>query len=269
MRSVFSAGLLDGFLQQQFNPFDFYIGVSGGAGNLVAYLSGRIGLSLELFLQVAQRREFISYRRFLGGGDLVDINWLVDFVFSFGELPLQRISCAKRPLFITVTDVDSGEADFISASAANLQTALAASMSLPLLSRKFPVIDGRPRTDGGVAANIPVAEAIARGAEKIMVVRSRPDSYIKRDTLGHRLIRWRLRRHRQLVETMRQRPQLHRETVALMQAPPANIEIVDICPPEDFSAGRFTRNIADIRQGYRAGLDAAEDAASRWAGCRR
>ena len=36
MRSVFSAGLLDGFLARQFNPFDFYIGVSAGAYNLAA-----------------------------------------------------------------------------------------------------------------------------------------------------------------------------------------------------------------------------------------
>jgi len=40
MRSVFSAGLLDGFLQRQFNPFDFCIGVSAGASNLAIFLSG-------------------------------------------------------------------------------------------------------------------------------------------------------------------------------------------------------------------------------------
>ena len=46
MRSVFSAGLLDGLLQQRFNPFDFYIGVSAGAYNIVVYLVGKSGLSL-------------------------------------------------------------------------------------------------------------------------------------------------------------------------------------------------------------------------------
>jgi len=31
MRSIFSAGLLDGFIEKQFNPFDINIGVSAGA----------------------------------------------------------------------------------------------------------------------------------------------------------------------------------------------------------------------------------------------
>jgi len=39
LRGVFSTGLLDGFLESQFNPFDFYIGVSSGASNLAAYLA--------------------------------------------------------------------------------------------------------------------------------------------------------------------------------------------------------------------------------------
>lgn len=38
MRSIFSAGLLDRFLQEGLNPFDFYIGVSAGAMNLAAFL---------------------------------------------------------------------------------------------------------------------------------------------------------------------------------------------------------------------------------------
>jgi len=47
MRSIFSAGLLDGFLAQGFNPFDAYVGVSAGAYNLAVYLAGRCGLEVD------------------------------------------------------------------------------------------------------------------------------------------------------------------------------------------------------------------------------
>ena len=47
MRSVFSAGLLDGFLYKKFNPFDFYIGVSAGAYNLITYLAEMPGISIN------------------------------------------------------------------------------------------------------------------------------------------------------------------------------------------------------------------------------
>ena len=41
LRSVFSAGVLDAFNILQFNPFDYYAGVSGGAMSLSYFLSGQ------------------------------------------------------------------------------------------------------------------------------------------------------------------------------------------------------------------------------------
>jgi len=63
MRSVFSAGLLDGFLQHRFDPFDGYLGVSAGASNLAFFLAGRSGNSLHWFLKAAESRECISRTR--------------------------------------------------------------------------------------------------------------------------------------------------------------------------------------------------------------
>ncbi|WP_211210727.1 patatin-like phospholipase family protein [Hahella ganghwensis] len=39
MRGVLASGILDEFIHQSFNPFDMYLGVSAGAGNLAAYLA--------------------------------------------------------------------------------------------------------------------------------------------------------------------------------------------------------------------------------------
>ena len=38
MRGIFAAGVLDEFLQEKFNPFDLFIGVSAGAVTLASYL---------------------------------------------------------------------------------------------------------------------------------------------------------------------------------------------------------------------------------------
>ncbi|MFA0196886.1 patatin-like phospholipase family protein, partial [Vibrio artabrorum] len=39
MRGIFAAGVLDAFMQDDFLPYDFAIGVSAGASNLIGYLS--------------------------------------------------------------------------------------------------------------------------------------------------------------------------------------------------------------------------------------
>lgn len=52
MRSVFSAGLLDGFLEKSFNPFDRYYGVSAGVSNLAAFLAEQKGRSLNIYTNI-------------------------------------------------------------------------------------------------------------------------------------------------------------------------------------------------------------------------
>ena len=263
MRSVFSAGLLDGFLQRGFDPFDGYIGVSAGAGNLAGFLAGAEGKSLELFLGMSGRSGFISPLRFLGGGHLLDLQRLFDAVAGSG-LDIPGIYRHGRPLLVGATDVATGRPVYLDTTADNLMDALMASMALPLMVRELPVIGGRLMADGGMADAIPVREAMRRGAESIMVVRSRPAGYVKRDTPGHRYIRWRLRRHPQLRRAMAGRVQRHADTLALLHRPPAGVRIVDVSPPAVFRMGRFATRREQLLEGYRAGLAMAPDAIAAW-----
>ena len=43
-KSAFSAGVLDSFIINNFDPFDIYVGVSGGAMNLTSYILMKIYL---------------------------------------------------------------------------------------------------------------------------------------------------------------------------------------------------------------------------------
>lgn len=264
MRSVFSAGVLDGFLSQDFNPFDFYIGVSAGAANLLAFVSGEQGRSLRLFLDFALRKEFISYSRFMRGGHLMDLDWLAQAVFSASELKLQIPPGQQRPIFAGVTDVATGNPVYLQITQRNCRSVIKASVALPVCYRGFPELDGRPMADGGIGQGIPIAEAIRMGAKKIMVVRSRHKYYMKKDTLAHKLIRAKMKAYPALSAAMAQRVQLHQENLALLHNPPPGIRIVEVCPPRQFCIGRFNRNRSGLMNGYRTGFSAAPDAIDEW-----
>lgn len=49
MRGAFTSGVLDAFLQQQFNPFDLCVGVSSGSTNVANYLAAQEGRTLHIF----------------------------------------------------------------------------------------------------------------------------------------------------------------------------------------------------------------------------
>lgn len=265
MRSVFSAGLLDGFLEQQFNPFDFYIGVSAGASNLVAFLAGTPGKSLQIFQEFALHKKFISYSRFVRGGHLIDLDWLEEMIYADSHLDLQAVYRHAKPLYVCVTDVATGKPVYVNTTADNLRKVIKASTALPVFYRGFPEIDGRPMTDGGVGEGIPLAEAIRLGAKQIMVVRSRPRPYMKKDTLGHKYVRWKTKKHPLLAATMRERVTIHRNSIALIRNPPPGVNLVEICPPKNFSIGRFNRRRKHILKGYQMGFNAAKGAIEQWA----
>ena len=265
MRSVFSAGLLDEFLEQGFNPFQLAIGVSAGAANLSAYLAGAHGRSLRVFRDYALRPECINYLRFVRGGHLIDLDWLWEICAVEVPLDNHRVFANGQSLLVCLTDVCTGKAVYQRANAGNLEQVIKASSALPLMYREFPHVDGRPMADGGVADSIPVQKALDMGASRIMVVRSRPRQFRKRDQLVHKLVRRRLRQHYPaLFNSMQERIKRHHDAIRLIRRPPPGIQVVEVCPPEDFTVGRLCRDRQKLLRGYRQGQAEARHAIRQW-----
>lgn len=264
LRGVFSTGLLDGFLEADFNPFDLYIGVSAGASNLAAYLAGMKGRNGRIYRDYSLRPEFIDFGRFLRGGHLLDLDWLWEITIREIRLDLATIYAWRKPFIVVLTDVLTGKAIYRQTAAEDLEHTLKASSAIPLLYRRYPEVDGRPSTDGGITDAIPVGEAIRRGAHRIMVVRSRPRDYVKRSGISDRLLIRHARSRPPLGEAMKRRAALYNESVALIRKPPAGVEIIEVCPPGDFRVSRLSRDRRVLDEGYEQGLREAGEAIRRW-----
>lgn len=264
MRSVFSAGLLDGFIGSNFDPFDFYIGVSAGAYNLASYLNHAPATSLRIFEQFATNKNFINFWRFLRGGHLIDLDWLERYAFDSQLIDPYAVCRSGKPFYVGLTDVATGEPVYMQATPENIQSVIKASTALPWFYRNFPQIDGRLMTDGGVSDGIPVVEALRLGATKIMVVRARHKHYMKKDTLFHKCMRRKMQHYPQLYETLSRRVMIHQNTIAQLRNPPPGVSIVEICPPEHFTLGRFSRQRHRLREGYQLGVEASSEAIAQW-----
>jgi predicted patatin/cPLA2 family phospholipase len=264
LRGVFSTGLLDGFLEARFNPFDLFIGVSSGASNLAAYLAGMIGRNRTIYLDYSLRSDFISFPKFLSGGHLLDLDWLWDITIREIRLDLATIYSRAKPFVVVLTDAHTGEAHYKLTGAHDLEHVLKASSAMPLLYRAYPEVDGRPMTDGGVADSIPVGEAIHRGARRIMVIRSRHRDYMKRQGMPERFMRWHVRHFPLLQEAMAKRVERYNESVALIRKPPAGLSIIEICPPESFRVSRLSQDRMILQEGYEQGRALAAEAIARW-----
>lgn len=264
MRGIFSTGVLDGFLAAGFNPFDLFMGVSSGAGNIAAYLAEMQERNFKIYTDYSLRPEFINMKRFLSGGHLMDLDWLWEITIREIRLDLSTIFSKGKSFIVCLTDVTTGKAVYRHTDAANLESALKASSALPIIYRTFPRLQGQPFADGGIADPIPVQEAVNRGARKIMVIRSRPETYRKKEHLSQALVLWKLKAYPRLKTAMAKRVRNYNKAVSLIRNPPPGISIAEICPPDDFKPGRLSRSRATLADGYRQGRHMADSAIQAW-----
>ncbi len=264
MRGIFAAGVLDQFMEVDFNPFITVLGVSAGAINAAAYLAKQKGRNFKVFTDYSLRPDYISWKKFLKGGHLMDLDWSWDITTR--ELPISTdILFSDNPDFeIGVTMNSDGRSQFIKPDADSLSHVMKASCTVPLFYRKFLKIENQIVSDGGVSAPIPIERAIEKGANKIMVIRSRPDSFRMKKGLESVLGKFLFRKHPGLVSALQKRPETYNSSIDLIQNPPQNLKILDVCPPESFQTKRFTQDYDLLVKDYELGREMGRIAIENW-----
>ncbi|MGY0615333.1 patatin-like phospholipase family protein [Vibrio sp. FJH11] len=264
MRGVFSCGILDHFLEQNFSPFDTFWGVSAGASNLAAYLAKMPGRNLKIYLDYSLRKEFITPYRLFFGGDMMDLDWMWKVTLAELGIDKEVLQADSRPFFLGVTRQDTGQAEYLTPDVEMLAETMKASSALPILYRNGVLLNGTRYVDGGVADAIPIAEAIRRGATKIMVLRSRPASYRKSKAKFSSITKRMLRDTPALIEPMLTRDLRYNQALSIIDNPPDGVEVIQICPPETFKLKRLSRSPEPLRTAYVLGIEAGKEAIVRW-----
>jgi predicted patatin/cPLA2 family phospholipase len=257
MRGIFAAGVLDEFLQEKFNPFDLFIGVSAGAVTLASYLSGQYRRYYRLSSGPMKQKEFISLTRFLAGGHFIDLDWLWAYAATHDPLDAKMATCqGSHEFLVGVTDVRTGNGIFIRPDASNLHNTLLASSALPVIYRGFVELSGRLIADGGVAEPLPVKEAYLRGARNIVVIRTRPANKSKGWFLDAFMATLFLRGYPALSSRIRILHRVYKEAVRFIHNPPGDAKIFEISPPPQLRSARLRSDDETLNADYELGRQA-------------
>lgn len=253
MRGIFAAGVLDAFIEKQYKPFQFAIGVSAGSTNLIGYLAEDHGRSRQILLDHARRSDFLNWRQYLKGGHFCDVSWL--WHASFDEVPLniERYLRRQVPLYAVTTSVRTGQARYFEVTSDNMHQLFPASCAIPLMYRDFPRIEGEQMTDGGLADAIPVIKAYEMGARDITVVLSQPSGYRKRISRLPVLMKPFFKQYPQMFSAVLTRTARYNQALEFIARPPADCRIREVAPPANFAVGRFCQDPQQLEVGYQAG----------------
>ncbi|HOW82178.1 MAG TPA: patatin family protein [Spirochaetota bacterium] len=268
MRGIFSAGVLDAFLERKFDPFDLYIGVSAGSCNLGSHLAGQHRRNYRVYTGPMTDPRFISPRRFLSGGHWMDLDWLWNTLEAVDPMDAaaaeRRLKKKKARFLIVATDAESGSPMYLDAVKETMYDHMKASSAVPLLYRGPVRAGGNNAVDGGVADPIPVARAYEMGARKIMVVRSRGFGYVKKKDIETLLLSLAALGRPGLRRAMIEKPGRYMDSVAMIRRPPADADIIEINPPENMKTGRTSQDKSALEEDYRSGIAAGLAAIERW-----
>lgn len=217
-RTVYTAGILDGFLEEQI-MFPYILGISAGAISACSYVSEQQNRTIRFISTYRNDKRYIGMRNFLTERSLFGLTFAYDTIPNqLDFFDWETYQGYKGSLLFGVTNAYTGEVEYIDAKTMDKgATILRATCAIPLLFPEIKLND-IPYYDGGLADPIPIQKAIADGYDKHVVILTREPGYRKvldgQTKWAMRLFR---KKYPQMVRAMEQRADHYNRTMELIE----------------------------------------------------
>lgn len=281
-RGIFTAGVLDAWLERDFDPFDIFIGTSSGSQNITSFLSREKGYASRVIFGLSCNQRFCQLRRGLNKGNVVDLDWYFgstaegSFALDFSAA---RKSLGRREFLITATNSRNRESYYFRPSGDNnyWRQLLKASSAFPFLYRdgvklsafsspssisttesrdKFPQADFY--LDGGLSTPLPVRQAYERGARKIVVIRTVNADFNTQATWALKLVSW-LNDSAycpKSIDYLNQYMKAYQLELNFIAKPPHDVEIIQVFAEDHLHSHLLNSTREDLQHDYNAGISA-------------
>ena len=170
-KGLYTIGVLDALMQNDIN-MQAVVGISAGALSAIGYVAGQIGWGARIDLTYRHDKEYVGAGAMHRDHGVTGFSYLYDDILEEYPLNKKRLMENTRRLAVGVTNMLTGETEFMEKGKCNLSAAVRASATVPYVSRPV-VIGGVPYLDGGCSTKIPYPWAVAEGYKKIIVVKTR------------------------------------------------------------------------------------------------
>lgn len=255
LRAIFSSGVCDGLLVANIMT-DYVVGVSAGIGYGVSYISKQPRRNLEVVTRFAPDHRYMGMNNFLDKSN----RSYFGLEFAYETIPNQLVpfdyeTFAAYPgqVEAVVTNVNTGMADYLEVPRRDTHAlVIQASCAMPLL---FPMyeINGQFYLDGGVADPIPWQRAIHQGCDRVLVVLTRPRSYVRASDHMLNVIRKKYKKYPAFVQAMETRAQRYNEERQRLFQAEQEGRVMVIAPDSTLGVSRTERNTDKLRLLWAAG----------------
>lgn len=260
-RTAFTAGILDAFMALNYNPFDGYLGVSGGSIALSYYLSEQYGDCHTAMQFLASDPEFVKFTRLMSGSGYMNIDYLETVAAEHVPFDLKQAIKnreGKEVIFIA-TNKETGAAEYLDPFPEDWVDVVVASCTLPFVTKGSHEVRGMDLMDGGWGDPLPVQWAVAKGAEEILVLRTAPKDQKLVQTWPDYLGSLYFRSNEALSSCFANNHTIYNDSIDFMNNPPEGVKITQLSPEEPLKCSTYSYSkegiLADYRYGFHVGIE--------------
>ncbi len=256
-KTAFTAGILDSFIINNFDPFSSYIGVSGGAIAASYFLSKQYRFCVNAMKILAKDQNFLDYKRTFGEQGYMDIDFLYKVAREKVPFDLEKavkISEEARVYFVA-TNKENGNPEYLRPIQENWLDAVVASSTLPFVTKGLHRIENKIYFDGGWSDALPVKWAYENGIRKILVLRTWPTEYKSTQSWSDYFGSIYHKASPHLRDTFANCYKRYNEAIEFMNNPPSDLQVTQIAPAKMLKSGTYSYTKRTIMKDYRYGVD--------------
>ena len=273
LRTIYSSGVCDAFLDGGLPLPDYTLGVSAGIAYGVSYLSRQSRRNLQLICRYAGDKRYMGLRNLANPRNRSYFGLKFAYETIPNELvPFDYDAFAAYPgrAEAVVTNLNTGEAEYLPVPRRDSPNLLLeATCAIPLM---FPVIriGGQPYLDGGCADAIPWRRAFHEGCDRVVVVLTRERDYCKKPGRSDRAIARAFKRYPGFQETMRTRSERYNACREALFDLERQGRVLVVAPEDTLGCSRTEKDLNTLRalwqEGYFDGRRELERVRAFWAG---
>ena len=259
MRGLFTAGVLDAFLEEGLH-FDGIVGVSAGAAFGCNFKSRQKGRVLRYNTAYCKDPRYCSFRSLLFTGDLYGRRFCYDTLpETLDPFDWETFEGDPTPFWVTCTNVETGKREHFLCGEDRKRTmgVFCASASMPLVSRKV-YLDGKAYLDGGVADSVPLRFMVEKGFEKNVVILTQTRAYRKERASALPLMALRYGTGSALYKAMASRHERYNAQREEIFRGEKEGTVFVIAPDETLPVGRMEKDPEKLRLAHSIGYEAAK-----------
>ena len=272
LRTIFSSGVCDAFLDAKLPMPDYTIGVSAGIAYGVSYLAGQSRRNLQLLMHYADDPRYMGWRNFFDPRN----RSYFGLRFAYETIPNELVpfdydafEAYPGQVEAVVTNVLTGRAEYLEVPRRDEHfLLLQATCAMPVLFQPIRLSGGVPYLDGGCSDAIPWRRALEAGCDRVVVVLTRERSYQKEPEKLMPLFRRVYRKHPAFLEDLRTRAERYNRSREELFALEREGRVLVIAPEDTRGFSRTERDLQKIlalwQEGYFAGRRCLESVRAFW-----